>query len=283
MFNRKTRNLELALEAQKSRSFWQDVGYRFIRNKKAIIGLILLGIIVLMCLYGAVFLDYEKDVINQNVANKLQTPNSEHWFGTDTFGRDIFNRIVYGARYSLLIGFSSTLMSLTVGSLLGVIAGYFGGKVDSIIMRSLDIFMSVPDILFTMAVVVALGANAVNLIIALHTALKMLKREGLENIFARHRSNAILLRNSLRNMGLKLFVDDDKKASYAVTSVYPPEGVSVGDIRNSLKNDYDIIVANGQNDLKDKIFRIGTLGFVSERDILTVVSALNAAINKLKR
>lgn len=124
---------------------------------------------------------------------------------------------------------------------------------------------------------------AVNLIIALHTALKMLKREGLENIFARHRSNAILLRNSLRNMGLKLFVDDDKKASYAVTSVYPPEGVSVGDIRNSLKNDYDIIVANGQNDLKDKIFRIGTLGFVSERDILTVVSALNAAINKLKR
>ena len=111
MFNRKTRNLELALEAQKSRSFWQDVGYRFIRNKKAIIGLILLGIIVLMCLYGAVFLDYEKDVINQNVANKLQTPNSEHWFGTDTFGRDIFNRIVYGI--------PSTLLAIAVVSALG--------------------------------------------------------------------------------------------------------------------------------------------------------------------
>lgn len=167
MFNRKTRNLELALEAQKSRSFWQDVGYRFIRNKKAIIGLILLGIIVIMCLYGAVFLDYEKDVINQNVANKLQTPNSEHWFGTDTFGRDIFNRIVYGARYSLLIGFSSTLMSLTVGSLLGVIAGYFGGKTDNIIMRITDVFIAIPSTLLAIAVVSALGPNFANLIIAI--------------------------------------------------------------------------------------------------------------------
>lgn len=123
---------------------------------------------------------------------------------------------------------------------------------------------------------------AVNLVIALHSALKMLKEEGLENVLARHKSNAMLLRNSLRQMGLKLFVEDDRKASYAVTSVYPPEGVSVPDIRRILKDDYDIIVANGQNDLKDKIFRIGTLGFVSERDILTVVGALKAVIEKLK-
>ncbi len=123
---------------------------------------------------------------------------------------------------------------------------------------------------------------AVNLVIALHSALKMLKEEGLENVLARHKSNAMLLRNSLRQMGLKLFVEDDSKASSAVTSVYPPEGVSVPDIRRILKDDYDIIVANGQNDLKDKIFRIGTLGFVSERDILTVVGALKAVIEKLK-
>ena len=123
---------------------------------------------------------------------------------------------------------------------------------------------------------------AVNLVVALHKAFEMLKSEGLENIFERHKSNALLLRNCLRNMGLKLFVEDDDKASYAVTSVYPPEGISVPDIRKGLKDDYDIIIANGQNDLKDKIFRIGTLGFVSERDILTVVAALNATIEKLK-
>lgn len=123
---------------------------------------------------------------------------------------------------------------------------------------------------------------AVNLVVALHKALKMIKEEGLENVLARHKANAELLRNSLREMGMKLFVEDDAKASYAVTSVYPPEGISVPDIRNALKNDYDIIVANGQNDLKDRIFRIGTLGFVSERDILTVLASLKAVIKKLK-
>ena len=128
MFNRKAKNLELALEVQESRSFWQDVGRRFIRNNKTIIGLVMLAIIVLMCLYGMIFLDYETQVINQDIPNKLQTPSLAHLFGTDDLGRDIFNRIVYGARYSLFIGFSATIISLSVGSILGCIAGYFGGK-----------------------------------------------------------------------------------------------------------------------------------------------------------
>ena len=167
MFNRKANNLKLAMEAQKSRSFWQDVGYRFIRNNKAIIGLVLLGIIVLMCIYGLLFLDYETQVINQDVSNKLQTPNLQHLFGTDDLGRDIFNRIVYGARYSLFIGFSSTIASLTIGSILGCVAGYFGGKVDNIIMRLTDVFIAIPSTLMAIAVVSALGPNFFNLIISI--------------------------------------------------------------------------------------------------------------------
>lgn len=167
MFNRKARNLSLAMEAQKSRSFWQYVGYRFIRNNKTIIGLVMLGIIVLMCIYGVIFLDYDTDVINQNMAIKLKTPSMEHWFGTDSFGRDIFNRIVYGARYSLFIGFSSTIISLTIGSILGCIAGYFGGKIDNIIMRITDVFIAIPSTLMAIAVVSALGPNFANLIIAI--------------------------------------------------------------------------------------------------------------------
>lgn len=167
MFNRKAKNLELALEVQKSRSFWQDVGYRFIRNNKAIIGLIMLGIIVIMCLYGVLFLDYDTQVINQDIPNKLQTPSSEHLFGTDDLGRDIFNRVVYGARYSLFIGFSSTIISLSVGSILGCIAGYFGGKTDNIIMRLTDVFIAIPSTLMAIAVVSALGPNFANLIIAI--------------------------------------------------------------------------------------------------------------------
>lgn len=124
---------------------------------------------------------------------------------------------------------------------------------------------------------------AVNLIVALDVALEMMKEEGLENVFKRHKENALMLREGIKNMGLELFVKDESIASWAITSVLPPNGVSVPDIRKTLKNDYNIVVANGQNDLKDKIFRMGTLGFVSERDVLTALASLEAAIKKLKR
>jgi len=108
-----------------------------------------------------------------------------------------------------------------------------------------------------------------------------MKKEGLENIYARHKKIALTLRKAIRAIGLELFVKDDEKASYAITSILPPKGVSVPDIRNSFKKDFDIVVANGQNTLKDKIFRMGTLGFVSERDLITAVGSLEAVLLKL--
>ncbi len=122
---------------------------------------------------------------------------------------------------------------------------------------------------------------AVNLIAGLKTGLEMIKEEGLENVIARHTKLSKGLRTALKALNLKLFVDDDKIASTTITAVLPPEGISVPDIRKILKNDYDIEVANGQNALKDKIFRIGTLGFVSERDVIMVVGALEATLYKL--
>ena len=122
---------------------------------------------------------------------------------------------------------------------------------------------------------------AVNLVFALHEAFKIMKKEGLENIYARHKKLALGLRNAIRAIGLELFVKDDANASYAITSIYPPKGVSVPDIRNGFKKDFDIVVANGQNALKDKIFRMGTLGFVSERDLITAVGSLEAVLLKL--
>lgn len=122
---------------------------------------------------------------------------------------------------------------------------------------------------------------AVNLVVALQTALKMMKEEGLENIYARHEKIALALRSAVRALGLELFVKDDHCASYAITSILPPEGISVPDIRACFKNDFDIVVANGQKTLKDKIFRMGTLGFVSERDLLTAVVSLEAVLAKL--
>ena len=114
---------------------------------------------------------------------------------------------------------------------------------------------------------------AVSLIAGLKVALEMMKEEGLENIVARHAKIAKALRKALKAMGLSLFVQDEAIASTSITAVLPPVGVSVPDIRKVMKNDYDIVVANGQNQLKDKIFRMGTLGFVSERDAITAVGA----------
>jgi aspartate aminotransferase-like enzyme len=122
---------------------------------------------------------------------------------------------------------------------------------------------------------------AVNLVFALHTSLKMLKKDGLEKIWARHKNHALALRAAIRALGLKLFVEDDKNASFAITSIYPPEGISVPDIRSGMKKDFDIVVANGQKSLKDKIFRMGTLGFVSDRDVITAVGSLEAVLKKL--
>lgn len=122
---------------------------------------------------------------------------------------------------------------------------------------------------------------AVSLIAGLKVALEMMKEEGLDNITARHTKIASALREGIKAIGLKLFVTDEKYASNSITAVYPPENISVPDIRKVLKKDYDIVVANGQNQLKDKIFRMGTLGFVSERDAITAIGALEATLYKL--
>ncbi len=122
---------------------------------------------------------------------------------------------------------------------------------------------------------------AVSLIAGLKVALEMIKEEGIDNITARHTKIAKALRAAIKAIGLKLFVEDDAIASTSITAILPPDGISVPDIRKVLKNDYDIVVANGQNELKDKIFRMGTLGFVSERDAITAIGSLEATLYKL--
>lgn len=122
---------------------------------------------------------------------------------------------------------------------------------------------------------------AVNLIVGLNTALKMIKEEGIENMNARHKRHCMALRNALRAINLELLVKDDSDASHSITSILPPEGISVPDIRSTMKNDFDIVVANGQAKLKDKIFRMGTLGFVCDRDLIAAIGALEATLYKL--
>lgn len=120
---------------------------------------------------------------------------------------------------------------------------------------------------------------ATHLYMALDVALQMMLAEGVDNVIARHRTLRDQVRQGVKALGLELFVPDDAVASDAVTSVMPPAGKSVGDIRSGLKSRFGITVANGQKELKDKLFRIGHLGYQSERDVLTTLAALEAVLN----
>jgi len=153
----------------KKQSQAKEVWRRYRKSKGAVAGLVMFTIIILLLVCADFIAPYAM-ATKQQLAIKLQGPSLSHVLGTDAFGRDLFARIVHGGRTSLTIAILATISSAVLGTALGAIAGYFGGRVDSLIMRTLDIFMSIPDILFTMAVVFALGAGFVNLLLALTLA-----------------------------------------------------------------------------------------------------------------
>lgn len=148
------------------RSRFKEVWRRLKKSRTAMAGLFILVIISAAALIGPVFVDYEQDVIKQNISMRLQGPSWAHPFGMDDFGRDIFSRIIYGARTSLLIGIVSCIFCCSIGVFLGAIAGYYGGALDQVIMRFFDIFLALPSILLAITIMAAFGCNLFNIIIA---------------------------------------------------------------------------------------------------------------------
>ena len=154
------------LNAQKNSQF-KDMVRRLFKNKAAVAGLFFLIFLILMAIFADALFDYNTQCINQNIPERLQWPSAQHWFGTDEYGRDLLIRIVFGSRISLSIGFIAVLFGLIVGGVLGAVAGFFGGKIDNIIMRLCDVFLAVPMMLMAIVIVAALGPSIVNLVIAL--------------------------------------------------------------------------------------------------------------------
>lgn len=148
----------------KSRSQVVTVLKSLSRNKMAILGLVILILLTLMAIFAPYIAPY--DYAQQDLAHQFQAPSAEHWFGTDEFGRDVFSRIVYGTRVSLLVGFVSVGIALLVGGSLGAIAGFYGKRVDNVIMRVMDVLLAIPQTLLAIAVAAALGSGLFNLMIA---------------------------------------------------------------------------------------------------------------------
>jgi oligopeptide transport system permease protein len=152
-------------ETEKGRSLWEDAWARLSKNKAAIGGMTVLGFFVLAAILAPWIAPFSYEA--QDLVYGPQAPNAKHWFGTDTFGRDMFTRVLYGARISLMVGFIATAVSLFIGVLWGTIAGFIGGKVDSVMMRIVDILYSVPFILLVILLMVVVNTrdNSVNLLL----------------------------------------------------------------------------------------------------------------------
>lgn len=144
---------------------WKEAWQSFYTNKLALIGLGIVLFFIVVALLAPFIAPYGYK--EMKLTDKLMAPSSEHWFGTDDFGRDIFTRIVYGARISLWVGFFSVLGSVVAGTLLGIVAGYYGRWIDAIISRIFDIMLAFPSILLAIAVVAILGPSLQNALVAI--------------------------------------------------------------------------------------------------------------------
>jgi len=163
-------------EADEGASLWSDAWHRLAKNKLAIAGLWIVGGLSLVCFLGPLtrFLpatirpaglshSYEE----QNLDARVMPPNARHWLGTDQLGRDLLSRILFGGRVSLMVGLCATAVSLTIGVLYGAIAGYLGGKLDTVMMRIVDILYSLPLALFVILLMLFVGRSIVLIFVAI--------------------------------------------------------------------------------------------------------------------
>jgi oligopeptide transport system permease protein len=146
-------------------SLWQDAWVRLKKNRLAMLGLFVLAFVIIVCALAPWIMPYGYE--EQNLRLGAVAPNATHWLGTDTFGRDMLTRIVYGGRVSLTVGIIATAVALLVGVTYGAIAGYFGGRVDAVMMRLVDIFYALPFMIFIILLMVVFGRNLFLLFLAI--------------------------------------------------------------------------------------------------------------------
>ena len=151
-----------ALSDQQRRAF-----YRFRQSPLSMIGLAIIIFLLLVAILGPIFVPYPQDASGAlHIKEKLDPPSWQHFFGTDQVGRDVFTRVIIGARVSLVAGLVVIILAFTIGTLLGAVAGFFGGRVGEAIMRTTDIFLTIPDLILAMAFAAALGAGLLNVMVA---------------------------------------------------------------------------------------------------------------------
>lgn len=147
-----------------SMTYWQDAWRRLKKNKIAMIGLVIIIIFTIMSIVGPMMVPFSYS--DNNLLNTSEIPTKTHWFGTDALGRDLWARVWVGARVSLFIGLMAALLDTIIGILVGGISGYYGGKVDMLIMRFIDIMIAIPSMIFIILIMVMVGSGVIPIILS---------------------------------------------------------------------------------------------------------------------
>lgn len=151
----------------KKKSQWKTIWMRLKKNRLAMFGLVVFGLMMAAVLSADLYYNYEESALAQNLSMRFKKPSAEHPLGTDHYGRDMLARVIYGGRISMFVGIATICVSLSAGSLIGATAAYYGGKVDDVLMRIMDVFLAIPNTLMAITLVAALGSSLSNLILAM--------------------------------------------------------------------------------------------------------------------
>lgn len=222
------------------RNLWADTAKRLAHNKLAMISLFFILAVIFMAIFADWIAPY--DYAKQDLRNAMQLPSAEHLLGTDNYGRDIFSRIVYGGRISLLVSVIAVGLSLVAGSLVGATAGYFGGTYENIVMRIVDMLMAIPTFLMAVVIAAALGTGIINSAIAIavgmlpgsarimrSTVLQIREQEYVEAARAAGASNArIIFGEILPNALAPLIVDTTLRIGAAMIQISSLSFVGLG-------------------------------------------------------
>lgn len=255
----------------KKKASVKEVWRRMRKNKLAMIGLTIIIFFALVAIFADFIADYQGQALAMTY-QPLQSPSADNWFGTDHLGRDVFARIVHGARISLSLGLITTAISLTFGCILGAIAGYFGGIVDNIIMRIIDMMLCIPGMLLALALIAALGTSIFNLLFAITLAsvpgftriirsviLTVVEQEYIEAAQSCGMSDfSIILRHVIPNaigpiiveatMSVSNMIITISSLSFLGMGIQPPQpewGAMLSDARAFIRNEQYLVLIPG--------------------------------------
>jgi peptide/nickel transport system permease protein len=215
----------------RKRTQWRDIARRLIKNKLAVVGLVIVVVLLVLVVFAGLFTRYQYDA--QDFVSKFSFPSWSHLMGTDNFGRDIWTRLLYGGRISLLVAVLSVAFSLAIGIVLGATAGYFGGKYEVIVTRLLDIMMAIPALLLAIAISAVLGSGPLNTAIAIATAgispsariirSTVMSIKGQEFVEAARATGSshlrVIFRHIMPNSLAPLIVDSTLRIGYSIMAI----------------------------------------------------------------